>query len=43
MGHPDVDPDFPSGAHGVDESLDIRTLKLGTKFLVALACDVLGA
>lgn len=43
MGHPDVDPDFPSGVHGVDESVDIRTVMLKTKFLVALACDVLQA
>jgi acetylornithine deacetylase/succinyl-diaminopimelate desuccinylase-like protein len=42
IGHPDVDPDFPSGVHGVDESSDIRSLTLRTKFLVALACDVLG-
>jgi acetylornithine deacetylase/succinyl-diaminopimelate desuccinylase-like protein len=43
IGHPDVDPDFPSGVHGVDESSDIRSLILRTKFLIALACDVLGA
>jgi acetylornithine deacetylase/succinyl-diaminopimelate desuccinylase-like protein len=41
IGHPGVDPDFPSGVHGVDESLDIRSLILNTKFLLALACDVL--
>jgi acetylornithine deacetylase/succinyl-diaminopimelate desuccinylase-like protein len=41
MGHPDVDPDIPSGVHGVDESVDIRSVVLKTKFLVALACDVL--
>jgi acetylornithine deacetylase/succinyl-diaminopimelate desuccinylase-like protein len=40
---PDIDPDHPSGAHGVDESIHIRSLMLKTKFLVALACDVLQA
>jgi acetylornithine deacetylase/succinyl-diaminopimelate desuccinylase-like protein len=43
MGHPDVDPNIPSGAHGVDESVDIRSLILKTKFLIALAIDVLRA
>jgi acetylornithine deacetylase/succinyl-diaminopimelate desuccinylase-like protein len=43
IGHPDVDPDIPSGAHGVDESVDIRSVVLQTKFLIALAMDVLGA
>jgi acetylornithine deacetylase/succinyl-diaminopimelate desuccinylase-like protein len=40
--HPDVDPNIPSGAHGANESTDIRSLVLKTKMLVALAFDVLG-
>ena len=39
---PPVDPDFPSGVHGVNESILVEALLLKTRFLVALAWDVLG-
>jgi acetylornithine deacetylase/succinyl-diaminopimelate desuccinylase-like protein len=39
---PPVDPDFPSGVHGVNESVLIEALLLKTRFLVALAWEALG-
>ena len=39
---PPIDPDFPSGVHGVNESILIQSLMLKTRYLVALAWDVLG-
>ncbi len=40
--HPDADPN-KSGAHNIDESVDIESMILATKMLVALAWDLLGA
>ena len=42
-GHPDSDPNFPSGVHGMNENTEIRGLLLMTKLFVALAWDVLKA
>jgi acetylornithine deacetylase/succinyl-diaminopimelate desuccinylase-like protein len=42
-GHPDRDPSVRSGAHGVDESVDLASYLTMIKMLLALAYDVLGA
>ena len=40
--HPDDDP-LEDRVHGTDESIGIKSLVSGTKIMLALACDVLGA
>ena len=40
LSHPEDDPDL-SNIHGTNESIDIRSLIIGTKMLVALAYNVL--